>query len=149
MDSHSELYLENFSFHVLGNFLLMLNMIYQKRPLCNGPRPVLRARFWAGSKQAWQVLGSLVMAGIAASAYAQTLPAVVNKALQDYPSILSANAKSAAARSDIARARSAHYPQLGVTATANSYASGTPLTSSQRLSWSPTTRLNLWSGGKI
>ncbi|WP_158272878.1 TolC family protein [Limnohabitans sp. T6-5] len=124
-------------------------MIYQKRPTSSGHGPLLRVRFCAGCKQVWQVLGSLAMAGLTAHATAQTLPAVVSQALQAYPSILSASAKTAAARSDIARARSAHYPQLGVTATANTYASSTPLTPSQRLTWSPTTRLNLWSGGKI
>jgi adhesin transport system outer membrane protein len=149
VDSYQELYLENYSFHVLGNFLLMLNMIYQKRTRSNGPMPIAHARFWAGSKQVWQVLGTFVLSGLTASVCAQSLPAVVSKALQDYPSIQSANAKSAAARSDIARARSAHYPQIGVSATANAYASGTALPSNQRLTLSPTTRLNLWSGGKI
>eukprot|EP01034_Spumella_vulgaris_P014712 gene14712-18797_t len=124
-------------------------MIYQKRTRGNGPMPIAHARFWAGSKQVWQVLGTFVLSGLTASVCAQSLPAVVSKALQDYPSIQSANAKSAAARSDIARARSAHYPQIGVSATANAYASGTALPSNQRLTLSPTTRLNLWSGGKI
>ncbi len=127
----------------------MLNKIYQKRPRSHGRSPLLRARFWAGCKQIWQVLGSLTLAGLTVQVTAQTLPAVVSRALQDYPSILSANAKTAAARSDIARARSGHYPQIGVTATANAYASSTPLAPNQRLSWPPTTKLNLWSGGKI
>jgi outer membrane protein TolC len=59
---------------------------------------------------------------------------------------MSASARAAAARSDIARARSAHYPQLGVSATANA---GTLSAGSQRTAITPTARVNLWSGGKI
>lgn len=82
-------------------------------------------------------------------AQAQTLPQVVNSALQTYPAVLSASAKTAAARSDISRARSAHYPQLGVNATASAFQSGTLPAGTQRTNLSPTARLNLWSGGKI
>lgn len=84
---------------------------------------------------------------VPASLQAQTLPQVVNQALQNYPAVLSASARTAAARSDIARARSAHQPQLGLNATASAYSSGTsPL---ERTAISPTARLNLWSGGRI
>lgn len=80
---------------------------------------------------------------------AQTLPQVVERALQAYPSIQSAQAKAQAARSDIDKARSAHQPQIGVTAASNHYASGNVPTSVGRSSLSPTAKLNLWSGGKI
>ncbi|MFM7000533.1 MAG: TolC family protein [Limnohabitans sp.] len=80
---------------------------------------------------------------------AQTLSQVVERALQAYPSIQSANAKAQAARADIDKARSAHQPQIGVAAASNRYASGTTPSSVGRTSLSPTARLNLWSGGKI
>ena len=80
---------------------------------------------------------------------AQTLPQVVNQALQTYPAVLSASARSAAARTDITRARSAHYPQIGVSATANAFSSGSLPVGTERTSISPTARINLWSGGKI
>lgn len=80
---------------------------------------------------------------------AQTLPQVVERALQSYPSIQSAQAKALAARADIDKARSAHQPQIGVTAASNHYASGTVPTAVGKTSLSPTAKLNLWSGGKI
>jgi len=89
----------------------------------------------------------LVVTLVPFALHAQTLPQVVNQALQTYPAVLSASARTAAARSDIARARSAHHPQLGVSATAN--AAGTPPFGMQRTAITPTARLNLWSGGKI
>lgn len=103
-------------------------------------------RSFATSPKAW--LSLFVSLGFA-NLHAQTLPEVVNQALQTYPSVLAASAKSAATRTDIARARSAHYPQLGMTASANAYASGTLPASTARTTLSPTARLNLWSGGKI
>jgi len=89
---------------------------------------------------------TLVGALVPVALHAQTLPQVVNQALQTYPAVLSASARTAAARSDIARARSAHYPQLGVSATANG---GTLSAGTQRTAITPTARVNLWSGGKI
>lgn len=83
------------------------------------------------------------------SAGAQTLPQVVERALQAYPSIQSASAKADAARADIDKARSAHQPQIGLTAATNHYASGTIPSSVGRTSLLPTAKLNLWSGGKI
>ena len=91
----------------------------------------------------------LLLASMGLTVQAQTLTEVVNQALQTYPSVLSAAAKASASRSDIARARSAHYPQLGMTATANAFASGTFPAGTSRSSLSPTAKVNLWSGGKI
>ena len=88
-------------------------------------------------------------AGVMADLGAQTLPQVVERALQVYPSIQSAHAKAQAARTDIDKARSAHQPQIGITAASNYYASGTVPTSVGKTSLSPTAKLNLWSGGKI
>lgn len=102
--------------------------------------------FFVTSKTAYLVL--LAALGPAAL-HAQTLPQVVNQALQTYPAVLSASARTAAARNDITRARSAHYPQLGVSATATSYASGSLPLNTERTAISPTARLNLWSGGRI
>ena len=64
---------------------------------------------------------TLLLASMGLTVQAQTLTEVVNQALQTYPSVLSAAAKASASRSDIARARSAHYPQLGMTATVDAY----------------------------
>lgn len=80
---------------------------------------------------------------------AQSLSQVVERALQAYPSIQSANAKALAARTDIDKARSAHQPQIGVTASGNHYASGTTPASIGRTTLSPSAKVNLWSGGKI
>jgi adhesin transport system outer membrane protein len=90
---------------------------------------------------------SLVSANM--SLQAQTLPQVVERALQAYPSIQSANAKAQASRADIDKARSAHQPQIGVTASGNQYASGSVPNSIGRTNVSPTAKLNLWSGGRI
>lgn len=89
------------------------------------------------------------IAGLSLGVQAQTLPEVVSQALQTYPAVLSAGAKAAASRTDIARARSAHYPQLGMTASANAFASGAFPASTSRTALSPTAKMNLWSGGKI
>lgn len=83
------------------------------------------------------------------NAQAQTLTEVVQQALAAYPSLTSAQAKTDAARADIARARSAHYPQISMGAGLNSYASGSIPSSMGRTSLSPSARLNLWSGGRI
>ncbi len=80
---------------------------------------------------------------------AQTLPQVVERALQSYPSIQAAQAKALAARTDIDKARSAHHPQIGLTAASNHFASGNIPAAMGRSSLSPTAKLNLWSGGKI
>lgn len=80
---------------------------------------------------------------------AQSLSQVVERALQAYPSIQSANAKALAARTDIDKARSAHQPQIGVTASGNHYSSGTTPASIGRTTLSPSAKVNLWSGGKI
>lgn len=85
----------------------------------------------------------------ATNAQSQTLTEVVQHALASYPALVSAQAKADAARADIARARSAHYPQLSVGASANSFAGGDVPTSIGRTQLSPSAKLNLWSGGRI
>ena len=77
---------------------------------------------------------------------AQSLTEVVQRALQDYPALSAAQARADAARADIARARSQHYPQIGLAATSSHYSSGSGGNTS---ALSPTARLNLWSGGRI
>lgn len=91
----------------------------------------------------------MAMAGSTLNLNAQTLPQVVERALQAYPSIQSANAKAQASRADIDKARSAHQPQIGIAASANQYASGSVPSSLGRTNVSPTAKLNLWSGGRI
>jgi adhesin transport system outer membrane protein len=91
---------------------------------------------------------AVVSLGLTASAVvqAQSLTEVVQKALADYPAIRASQSRTETARADIARARSQHFPQIGVAATANNYSSAT---SSNSTLLSPTARLNLWSGGRI
>ena len=84
-----------------------------------------------------------------AGVQAQSLSEVVQHAMASYPSLAAALAKAQAARADIARARSAHYPQISVGASANSYASGTVPASMGTSTFSPSAKLNLWSGGRI
>lgn len=91
----------------------------------------------------------LMVCGLTLQVQAQTLPEVVNWALQSYPAIQAAAAQSSSARADIARARSAHMPQVGVAATASAYGSGNLPANTSRTAVSPTAKLNLWSGGKI
>jgi len=81
--------------------------------------------------------------------HAQSLSEVVNQALQNYPSILSAKARTDASKTEIERVRSAHFPQVGLSASSNFFSSGvTPEGVTQSLI-SPSLRLNLWSGGRI
>jgi adhesin transport system outer membrane protein len=87
-----------------------------------------------------------VMLSATAFVQAQSLTEVVGKALVDYPAVRASQSRTETARADIARARSQHYPQIAVGATANNYSSGTSSTTSLL---SPTARLNLWSGGRI
>ena len=139
-------HVENCVFNVIFNYLLMSQLVRQKpmrlfrsflmRTTCSPER--MKLVFLAC---AWGLSFGQVKA--------QTLPQVVERALQVYPSIQTANAKAQAAQSDIARARSAHQPQIGVTAYGNQYGSGSIPSSVGRSSISPTAKLNLWSGGKI
>ena len=78
---------------------------------------------------------------------AQSLTEVVQQALASYPALAATQARTDAARADIDRARSAHYPQISLGAGVNSYASGSMPASLGHTSLSPSARLNLWSGG--
>lgn len=80
---------------------------------------------------------------------AQSLSDVVRLALGQHPALTSAQARTDAARADIARARSAHYPQISVGAGLNAFASGSMPASLGRSTFSPSGRINLWSGGRI
>jgi outer membrane protein, adhesin transport system len=80
---------------------------------------------------------------------AQSLADVVSQAIQTYPSVLSATARAQASKTDIDRARSAHYPQIGVNASSNFFSSGKTPDGVQKTSISPALSLNLWSGGRI
>ena len=91
----------------------------------------------------------IVCVWLGCNAAAQTLVDVVQQALVSYPALASAQAKAEAARADIARARSAHYPQVSLGASVNSYASGTVPSAMGATTLSPTARVNLWSGGRI
>ncbi len=83
------------------------------------------------------------------SAPAQSLTEVVRQALGSYPALAIVQARAEAARAEIARARSAHQPQLSVGAGLNAFSSGTLPPALGRSSFLPSARLNLWSGGRI
>lgn len=145
-DLQISLITENCIFNVICICQLMFQLVRQKlSPLL---RPVLRHRLCNAGGMKLTVLACASGLGLS-SLEAQTLPQVVERALQVYPSIQTANAKAQAAQSDIARARSAHQPQIGVTAYGNQYGSGSIPSSLGRSTISPTAKLNLWSGGKI
>jgi len=78
--------------------------------------------------------------------HAQNMHEAVLIALQQYPSILAAQANERGAIADITRAQGAHWPQVAWSGTYNSYnAPGIPNNWIQ----SPTVSINLWAGGRI
>jgi adhesin transport system outer membrane protein len=83
---------------------------------------------------------------VTASASAQGLHEAVNMALKQYPTLLSAIAKSDGAQFDIQRAQGAHWPQLSWSGTYNAYQSGNV---ADYWVQSPMVSLNIWSGLKI
>lgn len=94
-------------------------------------------------------MGVLLTAGMFASVQAQTFTEVVQNALANYPALQAARAKTEAARSDIDRARAAHYPQIAYGYTRSKY-SNTELPASTKQNMnSPSVKLNLWAGGRI
>lgn len=76
----------------------------------------------------------------------QSLQQAVQKSLADYPSVSAARFQGEAAQADVARAKSAHWPQLSWTAR---YASHIAAGMQDRWFQTPELRLNLWSGGRI
>ena len=101
------------------------------------------------SRHFFRSLALSSLAGLAAAAHGQTLPEVVRYSLEHYPQVLAAQAKALAADADIDKARSAHMPQVSLTASSNHYGSGSVPASVGATSLSPTARVNLWSGGRI
>lgn len=93
----------------------------------------------------WVLLGLFVYRSV----QAQTLTEVVQNALANYPALQAARAKTEAARSDIERARAAHYPQIAYGFTRSKY-SNTELPASTKQNMNtPSVKLNLWAGGRI
>ncbi len=146
VDSRTTFCSENFIFNVVGNSPHMIQSECQKYIHRSPFKERPSFGFFVTSRTACLVLAASLAPVLL---HAQTLPQVVNQALQTYPTVLSASARSAAARNDITRARSAHYPQIGLSATANATSSGSLPLGAERTSISPTARLNLWSGGRI
>lgn len=97
------------------------------------------------AQPAW-ALGLCLMVS---QSHAQSFNEVVKNALQLYPSVAAATAKTEAARADIDRARAAHYPQISYGFARNSYANGELPSTLQANAQSPSVKLNLWSGGRI
>ncbi len=94
---------------------------------------------------------------VSISANSQSLEEAIRSALVQYPTIIAAQARLEASRSDITRAQGQHYPQLswqgtssnysGVNANGGSTASG--LLPNNTWIQSPQVTLNIWSGGRI
>lgn len=78
--------------------------------------------------------------------HAQSLHEAVLISLAQYPAILAAQSRATAAESDIIRAQSAHWPQVGWTGTYSAY--GTREVSNNWIQ-SPTISMNLWSSWRI
>jgi adhesin transport system outer membrane protein len=146
VDSQTKLFRENFIFNVVGISTSMIHSECQKNIFRSSRQERSFVGFFATSKTACLILTVLLAP---AAVHAQTLTQVVNQALQTYPAVLSASARTASTRSEITKVRSAHYPQLGVSATANAQSSGNLPQGTDRTAISPTARLNLWSGGRI
>jgi len=87
-----------------------------------------------------------VLAVLPGTGATQSLQQVVQKSLTDYPSVSAARHQGEAARADVGRARSAHWPQLTWSARHASH-----LAAGMQHRWfqTPELRLNLWSGGRI
>lgn len=83
---------------------------------------------------------------LAPRAQAQSLHEAVLISLAQYPAILAAQSRVTAAESDIIRAQSGHWPQVGWTGTYSAYNS-----SDVSNSWiqSPTVSMNIWSSWRI
>ena len=101
------------------------------------------------------VLSSLLLAQ--SIAHSQSLDEAIRSALVQYPTIIAAQARLEAARSDVTRAQGQHYPQISWQGTSSNYSgvnsNGGPAASGllPDNTWiqSPTVTLNIWSGGRI
>jgi len=91
-------------------------------------------------------------------AQSQSLPEAVKIALEQYPTILAAQAQFDASKSDIIRVQSQHYPQLSWQGTVSNYSGVTTRDGPQAAdglfpndTWiqSPNATLNVWSGWRI
>ena len=97
-------------------------------------------------KQAYLLFVTALLLVTQSLSHAQNMQEAVLIALQQYPSILAAQANERGAIADITRAQGAHWPQVAWSGTYNSYnAPGIPNNWIQ----SPTVSINLWSGGRI
>lgn len=87
----------------------------------------------------------------------QTLDEAIHSALAQYPTIIAAQARLNAARSDITRAEGQHYPQISWQGTSSNYsgvnnkggAAASGILPDNTWIQSPNVTLNIWSGGRI
>lgn len=108
-----------------------------------------RWRWWSTIRSRCRCLLGWGCVTVGCGLHAQTLSEVVQHALRTYPAVISAQSRLDAARADVGRARSAHYPQLSWGWSANAFQSGSvPSTLGSKTS-SPAIKVNLWSGGRI
>lgn len=89
--------------------------------------------------------------------YSQSLTEAIHSALSQYPTIIAAQARLEASRSNIIRARGQHYPQISWQGTTSNYSgvnsnnevAATGLLPDNTWIQSPQVTLNIWSGGRI
>lgn len=90
-------------------------------------------------------------------ANSQSLSEAIRSALAQYPTIIAAQARLEASRSDITRAKGQHYPQISWQGTTSNYggvnarggAAASGLLPDNTWIQSPQITLNIWSGGRI
>jgi adhesin transport system outer membrane protein len=101
------------------------------------------------------ILPGLVFASETANS--QSLSDAIRSALAQYPTIIAAQARLEASRSDITRAQGQHYPQISWQGTTSNYsgvnanggAAASGLLPDNTWIQSPQVTLNIWSGGRI
>ncbi len=93
-----------------------------------------------------KTLLSVFMTMVINDAYGQSLSETIQRAVVDYPAIISAKYNAEAAEYDIDRAFGQHFPQIGLQASANRYESGGR---ASREILTPTVNMNIWSGMRI
>lgn len=111
---------------------------------------------WSGSALFKTTLAGAVLCTSAFAAQSQSLSQAVQIALAQYPTILAAQARFDASKSDIIRAQGQHYPQVSWQGTTSNY-SGVTEAGPQaggvipNDSWiqSPNVTMNIWSGWRI
>jgi len=117
----------------------------------------VKNRFFLLSRLFWLTYLPLLFFFASPVAHSQSLGEAIRSALSQYPTIIAAQARVEASRSEIIRARGQHFPQISWQGTSSNYsgvnANGGAAASGflPQNTWiqSPTVTFNIWSGGRI